>query len=101
MTIKECIELINTTPLLSLSMADNIIQTHIPRTSRKMTIIKSAKYVILSDVYECEDGFIGFIGTFRGCVDGMTSDDASKKCRIKEYNTVKKFNLNFKKYETN
>ena len=91
MTTGQLIELINESLLYSLYDARNILSKHkIPQVAHELNIDRHRWYEIATDVYKCEDGFVGITGVSCLYSEGMMYMDCNTLCIAEEYKEVVK-----------
>ena len=89
MNTEQVIELVNESMLDSLQDAKNLLyRRKIPQVAHKLDIDRHRWYEIATDVYKCDDGFIGVTGISYLYSENMTYRDCDIHCFAEEYKEV-------------
>lgn len=90
MKVEEVIKLINEQDeLYSLSYAEELLSKHgVEQVMYGLDLEKHRWYEISTDVYQCEDGFVGVTGLGTMFSDMMLPSDCDVHCFAEEYEPV-------------
>lgn len=89
MKVQELIELINNAEdLYSLWDAEEIIPSHIKLVEDELNPDRHRWYCVSTNVYKCEDGFVGVRGVSQLFSEMMSYSDCDEVCYALEYEEV-------------
>lgn len=90
MKVKEVIELINSeAELYSLGKAEDLLSEHnVEQVAYGLDIDKHWLYTIETEVYKCDDGFVGVTGLGTLYSEMMLPSDCDVHCFAEEYTEV-------------
>ena len=93
MKVQEVIDLINERDdLYSLYDAEYTINpygsTRCKKVADGLELDEHRWYSIATDVYECEDGFVGVTGAYQSFSESQTWEDIGVQCGAEEYKSV-------------
>lgn len=89
MTTGQLIELINESLLYSLYDARKILSKHkIPQVAHELGADRHRWYEVATDVYKCEDGFVGITGVSCLYSENIMYMDCDTPCTAEEYEEV-------------
>ena len=95
MKVQEFIKLVNGSeePLYSLYMVEELEYDHkgdFPkRVMRGLNPDKHRWYEVSTDIYQCEDGYVGVTGVAKVYSEQMSAVDCDELCSAEEYVQVK------------
>jgi len=88
MKVQELIDLINNTELYSLWDAGDLINGRATREDSGQDLSEHRWFSIATDIYKCEDGFVGVRGAYQSFSESQTWSDIDVLCTATEYKAV-------------
>ena len=92
MKVQEVIDLINDKEIYSLYEVEYTINPHgtkrCPKVASGLNLDEHRWYSIATDVYQCEDGFVGITGAYQSFSEMQTWEDIGVICGAEEYKAI-------------
>lgn len=88
MKVQELIKLINENELYSLSDAEDLIYDAAEIVEHAIELDQHRWYSVATDVYKCDDGYVGVCGVFQSFSESQTHEDIDFLCEAEEYEEV-------------
>lgn len=86
MKVQEVIDLFFDNAIYSLWEAESMIDCK--KVASGLNLDEHRWYSIATDVYECEDGFVGVTGAFQSFSEAQTWEDIGVMCGAEQYKVV-------------
>lgn len=100
MKVNELINYINDNNFYNLNLVYEKIKGQVNQVAKGMHLDRHRWYSTATDVYECEDGYVGIYGVYQIFSEQMEYEDADVKCYAEEYVAVPRITY-ISKYEVN
>lgn len=89
MKVNEIINLIEDNyPLYSLYSAEELINNKVKKVASNLYIDEYRHYEISTDIYECEDGYVGITGPSKIYNEQDSWKDINEPCSVSEFIAV-------------
>lgn len=91
MKVQELIDLLNSNyPLYSLWDAEDVIGKGAKKVASGLELNELCWHSIATDVYACDDGYVGVRGAYKSHSEQQAWYDIDVKCTAKEYEAIQK-----------
>lgn len=88
MKVQDVIDLFNENDVYALWEAEGMIETFCKKVASGLNLDEHRWYSIATDVYKCEDGFVGVTGAYQSFSESQTWEDIGVICGAREYKAV-------------
>lgn len=85
MSTEELIKLVSKSPIYSLYEAEEIIGNKAYKVSKQQDLQEYRHYAVSTDIYECDDGYVGITGPCALYNESDTWKDICCICKASEY----------------